>query len=92
MKKAVGEGRAVNRRAGVSSSGGALAGKTNGRAATLPAMRQAVAEGAGVARPPDLDFDIFQGHDRRRGGCLGGSVLAWLGPISRWFDRQSRRG
>ena len=74
MKKAVGEGRAVNRRAGVSSSGGALAGKTNGRAATLPAMRQAVAEGAGRRaefRSEPLEFQK-NSEDRSRAVRAGG--------------------
>ena len=74
IKKALGEGRVVNRRVQVGSSGGALVGKTNGRAATLPAIRQEVADGAGRRaefRSEPLEFQK-NSEDRSRAVRAGG--------------------
>lgn len=69
IKKEVGKGRVVNRRAMVGLSGGALVGKTNGRVATLVAMRQAVAEGAG--RRAELGAEALEFPKKIRGSVAG---------------------
>ena len=73
IKKEVGESRVVNRRVQVGSSGGALVGKTNGRAATLPAIRQAVAEGAGRRAEFRAEPSEFQKNSEDRSRALRAS-------------------